>query len=542
MGIGIGISQQQNQSASNAQQGQSGIGGPIGDAIEGVCIGIGANVGVGNKGIGVTVGFTPFGNGCQSIDYGIGDLDIVQVGCDIIIIRSLLGITTTEVRKDPNCKEPEPPPPPPPPGPGAGPGALEENTFYHLAIWMTTSIQVEKHYYITPQGQLIYTEPSVITSTYSDSAATFFYEGGSPMYSLQAGTFTRTVTGPYPYSETVPAANTSQYTYSPCGPFLTFLAKNPDGGSITGGSTAAVTRLAGLGKDLNWYLSGPGKDYLGYEKSSADSSISLATRTDSLPCKAQELSPPPPNLFPPKKMTNCCDATTSMLRKLMKVLAVDEIEKRGVRIPKEFLAPGGQGHLKVDNYAELLLNLYRTVNRYGIDTPIVVKIKDVNKAKEGDQGVEVQFNSPAAAIQGLVELAIENKGDAATRLQIQVRLIYAVTRTLKIVAGIGETVREIIKMLGSPFKWTTTKLPLEFDLSAGKTKASGKGFGTKPGQNSNDDLAPGLEASDEDTTESMLPAILRASSYDLPIPRFQQSEDDIQDFLTKIILLLGRKQ
>jgi len=242
-------------------------------------------------------------------------------------------------------------------------------------------------------------------------------------------------------------------------------------------------------------------------------------------------------------MDNCCKETASMLRKIMKVLAVDEIEKKGIKIPKEFLAPGGTGQLKVSNYAELQLNLFRTVNRYGIDTPIVVKIKDVNKAKEGDQSVEVHFNSPAAAIQGLIELAIENKGDAATRLQIQVRLVYAVTRTLKMVAGIGETIREVIKMLGSPFKWKMIRLPLEFDLSAGKNQTSGKGFGNKSQSKDSDEaLAPGLEVNDEDTTESMLPYLLKTSDYQLPVPRFVEDEDDLQDFLTKIILLLGRQK
>ncbi|WP_019487449.1 hypothetical protein [Kamptonema formosum] len=267
-----------------------------------------------------------------------------------------------------------------------------------------------------------------------------------------------------------------------------------------------------------------------------------------VPLPSPSPTPKPNWNLPPMAQDKCCRETASMLRKIMKVLAVEDIEKNGIKIPKEFLAPGGTGQLKVSNYAELQLNLFRTVNRYGIDTPIRVKIKDVNKAKKGDQSVDVQFNSPAAAIQALVELAIENKGDAATRLQIQVRLIYAVTRTLKMVAGIGETVREIIKMLGSPFKWTTTRLPLEFDLSAGLTNQSksGEGFGDKkkqpPKNESEDGLAPGLEVNDEDTTESLLPAILTPSDYPLPVPRFVETEDDLQDLLVKAILLLGSKK
>lgn len=497
------IRKQENQSASSAQRGTSGIGGPLGEQIEGSCIGIGVGVSVAGIGLGMMVGFTPQGNGCSSTDLGIGSIDIVQVGCDIIVTKTLAGVVIeTEHRTAKECKPPEPPKPPDPPN-NEVPPSIDVNTVRGKNLIFEASANL---YYATYNPGDVQNHPAVLDPRVEEGW------GGSSSYGVSCPPYKIGVTWGYKNNLVVTSGTTQNQL------------------------NLWLRDCWGWGSDRTEY-------YVGFSLGGC-----IARQQKNLFRNLSGIDLPttlPPNLFPPKKMSDCCNATTAMLRKIMKVLAVEDIEKNGIKIPKEFLAPGGTGQLKVSNYAELQLNLFRTVNRYGIDTPIRVKIKDVNKAKKGDQSVDVQFNSPAAAIQALVELAIENKGDAATRLQIQVRLIYAVTRTLKMVAGIGETVREIIKMLGSPFKWTTTRLPLEFDLSAGikAQQKSGQGFEKKPAAaESEDGLAPGLEVNDEDTTESLLPAILTPTDYPLPVPRFVETEDDLQDLLVKTILLLGSKK
>lgn len=553
------IRKQENQSASSAQRGTSGIGGPLGEQIESNCIGIGVGVSVAGIGLGMMVGFTPQGNGCSSTDLGIGSVDIVQVGCDVIVTKTLAGVVIeTEHRTAKECKPPEPPKPPGDEGPSNNkPGGFKPNVYYHVVVF--DKFKKEENYEYSSIPPYPFLGIRTVEDTWGNPYVLLVSQGDSnpPKYRFMAinnhkriqidrnGNKT-TIFQDTQYDDTVER--------NPCDPTrgASDIYTNPGTGrDVFWNKIANLGVAKGLGTDLEWFFDTPaGEEVLGFTKTNSSSigtsKVTTYQTTNSvIACESPSY---PPNLFPPKQMSDCCNATTAMLRKIMKVLAVEDIEKNGIKIPKEFLAPGGTGQLKVSNYAELQLNLFRTVNRYGIDTPIRVKIKDVNKAKKGDQSVDVQFNSPAAAIQALVELALENKGDAATRLQIQVRLIYAVTRTLKMVAGIGETVREIIKMLGSPFKWTTTRLPLEFDLSAGITtqSKSGEGFGDKKKQplknESEDGLAPGLEANDEDTTESLLPAILTPTDYPLPVPRFVETEDDLQDLLVKAILLLGSKK
>jgi hypothetical protein len=253
-------------------------------------------------------------------------------------------------------------------------------------------------------------------------------------------------------------------------------------------------------------------------------------------------SPPPcpiplpkPQLFPPAgnqppMPDRCCEALQADIEDIKTVLAVESFLKKKVEIPGELLEIQTDGKSvpkpeTILNYAQMAHAVLLTINRYGIDAPIKVEIEDTDTTKKGKQSDEFTYNSGAVALQAILELLWEIKGDSASRLKLQVRIAYAVTRILKIVAGVGESVRTLLKMLGLPLRYDKKKLILEFNLAAAKR---GKGFGnTTKGTTST-----------EAEVETLLPGLLEETEYEVPVPVFDAKDEDIRELLVKIHIAL----
>ena len=187
----------------------------------------------------------------------------------------------------------------------------------------------------------------------------------------------------------------------------------------------------------------------------------------------------------------------------------------------------GQHGVIGNAFGERIRNVERLhiVNRYGIDAPITAIVEDSDLTKAGKQENEFTYTSPGTAIKAILELLLEMKAENGARLEIQVRLASAITRTLKIAAGVSESVSTIIKMLGIPVRPKQKLLPLEFNLFAGK---KGKGFAKT--------AASGRSAGSETQLESILPNFLKDSQYELPAPTFNPDDDDIRELLVKILV------
>jgi len=256
-----------------------------------------------------------------------------------------------------------------------------------------------------------------------------------------------------------------------------------------------------------------------------------------LPSPSPSPSPSPPFPNPPprkRNMDQCCRESTAMLRDLMKVLQVREVLGGKMEIPGELLQiPIEDKPLlpeKLKTYPQMVNALLMAIDRHGIDAPITVEIEDSDKTKAGNQEVSYTYNSPGVALQAALELLHEIKADANARLSIQIGLAFAVTRILKIVAGSGETLRQIILMLGLPFRYKPKKLQLEFNLSGTK-----QGFGENTKEKDVADLS-------KEELEQIIPTLLSGSEIDVPVPTFNPEDDDLREMLAKISIVQSSKK
>ncbi|WP_293298902.1 MULTISPECIES: hypothetical protein, partial [unclassified Microcoleus] len=239
--------------------------------------------------------------------------------------------------------------------------------------------------------------------------------------------------------------------------------------------------------------------------------------------------PPPPNPPPRKEMDDCCRDSIRMLRDLTKVFEVRKVLAGKVTIPGELMEIPEEGKTllpeKLQNYPQMVHAILLAVNRHGIDAPIVVEIEDTDKTTAGDQSAIYTYNSPGVAMQAALEMLHELKAAGNARLSIQIGIAFAVTRILKIVAGVSESIREIIKMLGMPFRYKPKKMQLEFNL-AGMKKGYGKD--SKPKE---------FTEMSKEELESIIPTLLEGSECDVPVPTFTPSEaDDLRQMICKLTI------
>ena len=228
-------------------------------------------------------------------------------------------------------------------------------------------------------------------------------------------------------------------------------------------------------------------------------------------------------------MDECCRDSIKMLRRLSIVMQVDSVLKGKVQIPGELIAIPEEGKALppeiLQTYPQMVNAILLAINRHGMDAPIIVEIEDTDKTTAGDQEAVYTYNSPAVAMQAALEMLHELKAAGNARLSIQIGIAFAVTRILKTVAGIGESIREIIKMLGMPFRYKPKKMLLEFNLSGIK-----KGYGkdSKPKE---------FAEMSKEELENIIPTLLEGSECDVPVPTFTASEaDDIRQMLCKLTI------
>lgn len=280
------------------------------------------------------------------------------------------------------------------------------------------------------------------------------------------------------------------------------------------------------------YYYSTGNDSRWFTSSAFNNSFTI-TNVRPPPVCSRDIAPPPspriPNRPPEPMDKKCC----AMIAEIHEILAIEKIKAKKVSIPAELLAIPVDGQKSapdeiIQSYPELLMAILMTTNRYGIDAPIVASVKDSDLTKKGDQADEFTYNSPGVAIQGILELLLEMKAENSARLNLQVRLAYAVTRSLKIVAGVGESVKAIMDALGIKFRSNPKTLPLEFNLVAAKKG----GFDKKNKEN---------RPMSTSEMEALLPALLTETEYQLPSPTFDPEDDDIREMLAKILIAVQNR-
>ena len=200
----------------------------------------------------------------------------------------------------------------------------------------------------------------------------------------------------------------------------------------------------------------------------------------------------------------------------------------GYAISKNLLIPGAEGYDFTKDYLGIYTRQFSAIDNHGFSAPIVAKVQDANAAKEGDQTVELQINSLEAAIQTLLELAIENGGDIDTQTNILVRISYLLSRTFVLLSRLWHRATAILIGLGIPTDSSVETLDVEFDPFA---KRQFKGFGP-------DSPKGRLDLHEEDTTEKLLPDLLQMSKIQISVEK-AKPKDTVHK---KLIQLLYKKK
>ncbi len=140
-----------------------------------------------------------------------------------------------------------------------------------------------------------------------------------------------------------------------------------------------------------------------------------------------------------------------------------------------------------NNYGHFIFARVRTMNYRGILErvqnhlgvhPFKVSLTDANAAKAGNQKIEAQFASGTAAMRKIVELSLENKGDAAVWLNLLVRMSVAIAQILQVTTIASKGVRALASYIRMPIKEKISYIKMPFDISLGQRKKQ-KGFDPK---------------------------------------------------------------
>ncbi|MGI0499927.1 hypothetical protein [Limnospira platensis] len=252
-----------------------------------------------------------------------------------------------------------------------------------------------------------------------------------------------------------------------------------------------------------------------------------------LPITGNWYQPEPPPSLPILRsdmLQPSCEDLTKMTREIHKALGVRKLLEKNFQVPSNMMIPEGKGNHVNKDYLEIMSDLFKTIDNYGFDAPVTVKVQDTNKAQKGDQSIELKFNSLGAILKAQTELLIELKGDSANRLNIQVRLAYMMTRMYRTLAKLYYRTSAILDGLGIPIVSKVVTLPIEFNVFGRKHWGAGQGFGkdAKKGQE------PKLDLNDEDTTESMLPDLLEMHDYEVEVDEFRAKSNDLYEVLIGI--------
>jgi hypothetical protein len=225
---------------------------------------------------------------------------------------------------------------------------------------------------------------------------------------------------------------------------------------------------------------------------------------------------------PPKKMDNCCKETASMLRKIMKVLAVDEIDKNGFLIGNRLMMrSGGNAVTQNKTYPQIIECLIRIMANGMIFEPDL-NIKDASSTTAGNQALKVEYVNASAWAKAIGEMVYEIMDDGNASTNIELRTGITVTQTLVALVDVVRKLDAVLDALGVQLVHTREEIQTAFDLTGGE-----KAFDSKGEVKTLDKLK------DEDT-ESLLPAMLQGRKNVVKTVKIHPKADSIVELLEEI--------
>jgi hypothetical protein len=247
------------------------------------------------------------------------------------------------------------------------------------------------------------------------------------------------------------------------------------------------------------------------------------------PDRKQKKKPPPPSK-PPMREKECCDEVTKMVREIHKALAVRELLDNQLIVPTRLIAPNAKGNAKLKNYLDIAQWQMRMQDHLGIH-PFKALVTDVNAAKKGNQKVEVQAMNATSAVRQIMELLLENKGDSATRLNLQVRTAVAVGQILNAVSICAKSIEQVANFLGMPTRQKILKVKMPFDFTFGK---GGKGFGKSKSAQPSGSAQNQLDLNSEESTEALLPKFMQDKEQPIVVEMFDGEQGTLLESIQKM--------
>jgi hypothetical protein len=161
-------------------------------------------------------------------------------------------------------------------------------------------------------------------------------------------------------------------------------------------------------------------------------------------------TPPPPNqggaststpIPHPAIMDNCCDDTKKILARIekqikdiSKILDVEGFQKKRIEMPASWIYPtNNTSKVVIDDIPDLIAATARLLDRRVGHFPQIIRLKDADPSKEGDQSKAIVINSLADLTKAILEFDIaaerENSTVNKSLLQIVSAIMFEVGTT-----------------------------------------------------------------------------------------------------------------
>lgn len=186
-------------------------------------------------------------------------------------------------------------------------------------------------------------------------------------------------------------------------------------------------------------------------------------------------------------------------------------------IPKRWVVPGGEGNVPIENYQELILHLFRFLDRSVGFLPFHIKVKDANPAQEGDQGVSLTCNSIADALKEMGQYLIDTEGDTDAVLNAVIRCLYTAGSAQQLSYQTLEAVEALHEIIGGNTDYKKKDMMMAFSPDGNMALSRIQGI---------------LDNNSEKALEKILPRILDAKK--VPV-RVLNASDDAKSLIERLI-------
>jgi hypothetical protein len=200
--------------------------------------------------------------------------------------------------------------------------------------------------------------------------------------------------------------------------------------------------------------------------------------------------------------------------RLERILPVAEIKNS--TIPARWVYPGKKGQLRVGNLIHLVEYMFRADDRARGFWPQTVKIKDANPAIEGDQPIELKFESQADMLREILKFLIDTEGDGDLTNNFALRSAIQQCQIHQSVTQINAMVDAIVEYMDFKIKRTTTKVPMPFSPFAGHEPSLFDNFLSKIGFG-NKQIPGSIDKNTEEAVEALFEGVLQNTQVEVAI-------------------------